>query len=98
VRNPCPQRFTFFTHRFQPLGGAVAGTGVVVGEDLGSPPSQRVAERDDLGDLGLGAAGDGLVQQQRRVGRVFGQIHISHRLRLVGQPRPEYLVGGFADP
>lgn len=37
----------------EPLGGTVAGAGVVVGEDLSLPPRQGVAEGDDLGTSSL---------------------------------------------
>jgi hypothetical protein len=52
----------------------------VVGEDLGSPPSQGVTEPDDLGHVVAGAGDDHLFHQQRRLGRVLGQLHVSHRL------------------
>lgn len=58
----------------QALGGAVGGAGDAVGEDLGAPPLQRVAERGDLGDVGLCAAGDGLVQQDPGIGPPFREV------------------------
>jgi hypothetical protein len=51
----------------QAFGGSVAGAGLVVLEDLCSPRRERVAERLDLCDVVLGAAGDGLVDQHGRL-------------------------------
>ena len=58
------------------FGGAVAGAGLVVGEDLGSPRRQGAPERADLLDVVLRTAGDGLVHQRGRLGRLIGEIQV----------------------
>ncbi len=79
----------------QSFGRAVAGVGVVVGEDLGSPRSQRVAQRADLGHVVVRAGGDGLVDQDLGVVAVRRQVDVAHRF--FGQPSAEDLVVGVAD-
>ena len=79
----------------QPFGRSVGRAGVVVGEDLGPPRSQGLAQRADLGHVVGQAADDGLVQQQRGVGRGVGQVHVAHRF--FGQPGAEELVVRVTD-
>lgn len=59
------------------LGRAVAGAGVVAGEDLRAPRCEGVAERADLLDVVGEAAGDGLVDQQLGLGTVRGQVDVA---------------------
>ena len=58
----------------------------MVGEDLGAPVLQRVAERDDLGHLVTKAAGDHAVEEDRGLGRVLGEIDVTEVL--LGEPGP----------
>jgi len=70
----------------QTFGWTVAGAGGVVGEDLGAPRFQRVAEADDLGDVISEAAGDGLVQQQPGLAPRVGEVDVADRLLSVNRP------------
>ena len=51
---------------------------------LGPPPGDGVAQRTDLGHPVGFAAGDGLVEQQCRLGRVVGQVDVPDRF--LGEP------------
>ena len=65
----------------------------MVGEDLGPPRPEGVAEqRTSASSL---AADDHLVEQRRRVGRSVGELDVAHGL--LGQPGAEQLVVGVAD-
>src|SRR5215212_1741330 len=64
----------------QPFGRPVGGAGVVVGEDLGAPRGERLAQGAELGHLVGGAAGDGLVDERGGVGGGLGQVDVAHGL------------------
>lgn len=85
-----PAPLDFFDEQVQAFGRTVRRTGLMVGKDLGAPPGQGRAERTDLGHHICRTAGDGLVEQQRRVGRVIGQEHVPNGF--LGQPGAEQLV------
>src|SRR5690606_36974955 len=75
------------------LDGAVAGAGVVVGDDLGPPPSQGLGETSQFGaGFGLGAPGDGVVDPfSGEVGVVGG---VDRTDLLLGDPAvPNFVVG-----
>ncbi len=59
------------------FGRAVAGAGVMVGEDLGSPSCECSSERLDLGHVVLGAAGDGLVDEGAGLVDVVGEVDVA---------------------
>jgi hypothetical protein len=64
--------FDLFDEEVESFGWPVAGLGVVVGEDLGAPSLEGLAEGADLAD-GVGeAARDRLVQQHFGIGWVVG--------------------------
>ena len=69
------------------FGRTVAGAGVVVGEDLSSPRGEGLAEGSDLGDVVVGAAGNGLFDQQLGVGSIVGEVEVADVL--LCEPRPE---------
>jgi hypothetical protein len=58
-----------------------------VGEDLGAPALERVAERDDLGHLVAETADDHQVEARRRLGGVLGEIDVAQVL--LGEPGPK---------
>jgi hypothetical protein len=66
----------------------------VVGEDLGAPAGERAPERADLRNLVGPTALDGLVEQERGVDRLLGEVDIAHRL--LGDPGAEHLLVGVA--
>src|SRR5690606_6404390 len=73
--------------------GAVAGAGVVVGDDLGPPPSQGLGETSQFGaGFGLGAPGDGVVDPfSGEVGVVGG---VDRTVLLLGDTAvPNFVVG-----
>ena len=49
VLEPAPAALDLLDEQVEALGRPVRSTRFVVGEDLGSPPGQGVAERTDLG-------------------------------------------------
>jgi hypothetical protein len=69
------------------LGWAVAGAGVVMGEDLGPPRLEGRAERVDLLDVVGRAPGYGLVDERGRDGGIVGEVDVASRF--LGQPRAE---------
>ena len=70
----------------QALGGTVARAGGVVGQDLGTPRGQGAPERSDLLHVVGGAGGDGLVEEQRGLGRIVGEIEVSNGFLSVNRP------------
>jgi hypothetical protein len=58
----------------------------VVGEDLGAPRGEGLAERADLGDLVGGTAGDGLVEEGGCLGGVVGEVDATDGLFSVNRP------------
>jgi hypothetical protein len=68
------------------LGGTVGCAALVVGEDLGAPRLERVAEGADLLHVVGGAAGDGLVEQRRRRCRIVGEVDVPNRFLSVNRP------------
>lgn len=62
----------------QALSRTIRSTGVVVGQDLGPPRFQGVAERGDLLHFVADAAGDGLVQKNGGGFGVASEIHVSN--------------------
>jgi hypothetical protein len=67
----------------------------VVGEDLGAPRGERVAERPHLGHLVDRAARDRLVEQGRRIRWTVSKVDVAHGL--LGQPGAEQLVVRVTD-
>lgn len=61
----------------RPFRWSAARAGVVLGEDLGPPLSQRVAERDDLGD----PASDHLVDEHPGIGEIDVSVRTGTTLR-----------------
>jgi hypothetical protein len=74
----------------------VGDAGGVVVEDLGPPAGEGAPESADLRHRVGGAAGDRLVEQERRVLGVLAQVDLAYRL--LGQPGAEHLVLGIAGP
>jgi hypothetical protein len=79
----------------QPFGGTVAGTRVVVGEDLGAPRLQGATERADLLDVVVSAALDRLVDEGGGLVPLVGEIDVPNRF--LGQPCAQHLVSGVAN-
>lgn len=82
--------FDLLDAEVEAFGGAVAGAGVVVGQDLGSPRLEGGAEGVDLVDLVGAAAGDRLVQEGGGGGGVVGEVEVPDGF--LGQPGAEDLV------
>ena len=78
VLEPATTTLDFFHEQVQALGGPVRCTGVVVGKDLATPPGESAAEGTDLGNVIAAAADDRLVEQQRRVGGIVGQVDVTN--------------------
>jgi hypothetical protein len=70
--------FDAFDAQVERFGRAVAGPGVMVGEDLISPRGQGAAQGLDLGHLVGSSAGDGLVDEQPGITVVVGEIDVAH--------------------
>jgi hypothetical protein len=68
-----------FHAKIQALSGTVRSACRVPGKDLSAPRSERGPERLDLSNLVVGTSDDRLVEQDRCVVVVAGQIHVTNR-------------------
>ncbi len=68
----------------------------MAGEDLGAPRPQCLAQRLDLLDRVGRTARDHLVQQQRGVVAIVGEVDVTDGF--FGEPRAEHFVVGVTDP
>ena len=78
--------FDLLDAQVEALGRPVGSAGVVVGEDLGAPRSEGLAERADLGDVVAGAPGDRLVEQRGGVGWGLGEVDVTNGFLSVNRP------------
>jgi hypothetical protein len=91
LRNPWPQRSTFFTQRLTPSVGPLLAP-VVWWASISWCQDLSVAEADDLSHVVGQAAGDGLGEQ--RPGITPGVSEVDVALRFLGQPGPSTSSSG----
>jgi hypothetical protein len=83
-----------FHAKIHALSGTVRSARRVPSKDLSTPRSERDPQRLDLSNLVVETSNDRLVEQDRCVIVVAGQIHVTNRF--LCQPCPHQLVIGIA--